>query len=378
MKAPSTVGQGTHLARVALSAAIVGVGVGVPAAAASASTTHRASPAITDLAKGQNYYKGKTLTFVAPDSPGGGFDQWARNLAPELAKYLKATVNVTNIPAGNTVAGQDAVAHSAANGLTVGWANAGPDVENTVLGLPALNFNPEREAFLGATAPGQTAVVVLNSPACSQFTSFDSLVNGSSTAAKIKETLQTTGTGTFLMLMLDSAFGIQYQPITGYQSTSAQTQGFTRGDGCLDELPAATADSLVTGGKARAILLSAPFQSGAAIASHFAGVPTAAQEYAKHKTVIAGSKARAAAWATFLDIQNSTRIFFAPVATKTPERDALTWAFQKSMKDPTLLALLRAQGNPTGQETGAQAKASYVQFLKDAHREIGVLHSVIG
>lgn len=378
MKAPSTGGRRLRLARVVLSAATVGVAVGLPATMASASRAHRASPAITVLKKGQKYYAGKTITFVAPDSPGGGFDQWARNVAPYLAKYLKATVNVTNIPAGNTVAGQDTVAHSTPNGLTVGWMNAGPDVENTVLGLPALNFNPQREAILGATAPGQTAVVILNTPACAQYKSFDSLVNGSSSATKIKETLQTTGTGTFLMLMLNSAFGIQYQPITGYQSTSAQTAGFSRGDGCLDELPAATADALVTGGKARAILLSAPFQQGAQIASHFAGVPTAAQEYAKYKKSITASKARTAAWATFLDIQNSTRIFFAPIATTAPERAALTWAFQKSMTDAGLIALAQSQGNPVGQISASQAQASYVQFLKDAHREIGVLHSVIG
>ncbi len=241
-----------------------------------------------------------------------------------------------------------------------------------------MNFNPEKEAFLGATAPGQTAVLVLNTPACSQYTNFASIANGTSSSPKIKEVLQTTGTGTFLQLMLNTAFGIQFQPITGYQSTSAQVAGFTRGDGCLTETPAATADPLVTGNKARAILLSTPLQAGAAIAPDFAGVPTAAQEYTKYKSVISASKARAAAYQTLLDINSSTRIFFAPAATSTPERDALMWAFQHGMKDPTLIAAAQKEGNPVGQETATQAKNSYAEFMKDAKREVPILQSVIG
>ena len=365
----------TSPAKVALAAGLCAASAVLPVAAGAA-TSHRSLPQKTDLQKGKAFYQGKTINFVSPASPGGGFDQWARLVAPELASYLHATVNVSNIPAGNTVAGQDFVAHAAPDGLTVGWMNAGPDIENTVLNLPALNFNPLREAFLGATAPGQTAIVVLNTPACSQWTNFDSLISASSSSNQIGEVLQTTGTGTFFQLMVNTAFGIHFKPITGYQSTAAQSQGFQRGDGCLSEFPAATADPLVKGGKARAIMLSVPLQAGAAIAPDFAGVPTLAQEYAK-KTILA-SKSRTSAFQTLSDVAASTRIFFAPAATQTPERDALEAAFQAAMKNPTLISMAQAEGNPVGQETGAFAKTQFAQFLKDSKREVPVLQSVIG
>src|SRR5665213_3433289 len=101
---------------VTIGASAVGL-MSLPAGASAQPT--RLSP----LARGLSYYHGKTVTLVAPDSPGGGFDQWARLLQPALSAYLHASVNVANIPAGNTVAGQDTVAKAAPNGLTVGWLN---------------------------------------------------------------------------------------------------------------------------------------------------------------------------------------------------------------------------------------------------------------
>lgn len=33
-----------------------------------------------------NLFKGKTLTVIVPYGPGGGFDTWARSIAPYLKK----------------------------------------------------------------------------------------------------------------------------------------------------------------------------------------------------------------------------------------------------------------------------------------------------
>src|SRR5665213_2809088 len=90
--------------------------------------TAGSASAAKSICAGLSYYKGKTVTFVAADNPGGGFDQNARIYAPYLQKYIGATFNVVNIPAGNTVAGMNDVAASNTSnpGLTVGWMNVGP------------------------------------------------------------------------------------------------------------------------------------------------------------------------------------------------------------------------------------------------------------
>lgn len=363
----------SRAARAAVALTTLGIAAGIPVAAAGASTSHTESL----LTKGMKFYKGKTITLVSPDSPGGGFDQWARLLQPALATYLHATVNVENIPAGNTVAGQDTVAKATPNGLTVGWLNAGPDIEDEILNIPALNFNPLREAFLGATAPGQTAIVTLNSSACSQYSNFGAVLNATS-ANKISEALQTTGTGTFFMLMVNAAFGIQFSPRTGYQSTNAQVQGFTRGDACLSEMPAATADPLVKGGKATAVALSVPLQPVSAIKPDFANVPSIAQlakTYASHIK----SQAQRNAYAALTQVNNSTRVFFTAGTVPAAQVAALRAAFQWAMlKDGTLRSNAIAEGNPVGYTPGPTAKQSFQTFYSTAKREIGVLQSVIG
>ena len=41
-------------------------------------------PAV-QAARVEDFYKGKTLTFLVPNSPGGGYDTWARLLAPSFS-----------------------------------------------------------------------------------------------------------------------------------------------------------------------------------------------------------------------------------------------------------------------------------------------------
>lgn len=48
------------------------------------------------MEKVEDFYKGRVLKIVVPFAPGGGFDQWARGLAPYLKKYTGANVVVEN------------------------------------------------------------------------------------------------------------------------------------------------------------------------------------------------------------------------------------------------------------------------------------------
>jgi tripartite-type tricarboxylate transporter receptor subunit TctC len=54
---------------------------------------------------GAVFYRGKTVEFVVPYPPGGGYDTWARIVSPYLSKHLGAQVIVRNEPgAGAKVA----------------------------------------------------------------------------------------------------------------------------------------------------------------------------------------------------------------------------------------------------------------------------------
>src|ERR1700758_1127565 len=76
---------------------------------------------------GASYFKGKTITLISPDSPGGSYDSYARLFAPYVGQELGATINVEDISAAGTLQGSNQMAASAPNGLTIGMRNEGGD-----------------------------------------------------------------------------------------------------------------------------------------------------------------------------------------------------------------------------------------------------------
>lgn len=351
----------------------------VPGASASSSTPAAKGPATctsgtgskvtgTLDCQGLNYYKGKSITFVAADNPGGGFDQYARDFAPYLSKYLGANINVVNIPAGNTVAGQNAVAGSAPNGLEMGWLNAGPDIEDTVLNLTGIQFNPQGVPLIGGTAPNLSVIVALKSPACATWDNgISSLFTGSSASNPVTEPIQTTGSTTFTFLLMDGVFGVHYRALTGYASTSSLIAGWSRGDGCVINATLSSVVGQITNGAAVPLALQNPIQTGNFYYSKFSSVPTLTQAVAKYSKYIK-TRTQKAAVAALLQSATTPRVLFVP--PKTPQdiqailRDAFKWASY----NPNLKALLLSQGNGVAYETGTQAKSNYIAFLKAARR----------
>jgi tripartite-type tricarboxylate transporter receptor subunit TctC len=66
-----------------------------------------------------SFYKGKVVTFIVPYSPGGGYDAYARMVAPLIEKKIGATVVVNNIEGGETYVAQNKVFHGKPDGLTL-------------------------------------------------------------------------------------------------------------------------------------------------------------------------------------------------------------------------------------------------------------------
>lgn len=321
-------------------------------------------------------YKGKTMTFVAADNVGGGYDEYARDYAPYLAKYLDATVNVVNIPAGNTVAGQNAVAGSTPNGLEVGWLNAGPDIEDNVLHIQGVQFNPEGISMLGGTAPNLAVVVALKSPACASWDNgFASGLASNSASNVLTEPIQTTGSTTYSLLMMDGVFGIHYRALTGYSSTSNLISGWERGDGCVINATLSSVAGLITSGRAVPLLMAVPIQPSNIYAKDFQNVPTMAQAVTKYAKYIK-TKTQKAGVTALLQSVTTPRTFFVPPKTPQAEQAILRDAFKWASENPSMKSLLTSQGNGEGFETGKQAKTNYIAFLKFAGRTTEYLAAI--
>jgi len=106
-------------------------------------------------ARADEFYKGKTLTFVVGFSAGGGFDTYTRLIARHIGKHVPGapTVVVENkTGAGSLIAANYIYNQAPRDGTVIGnWI--GPLVLQQVLGNKAAKFDGRKFGWLGAPTP---------------------------------------------------------------------------------------------------------------------------------------------------------------------------------------------------------------------------------
>lgn len=220
------------------------LGSGIISNQVSASTSLKASPN-TPLQKGLAFYRGQTISFIAPTSAGTPNDLVSRAIALEMGTYLHATINVLDNPSGGFIAGQDGLAAANPNGLTIGFFNLASDYYDLVAHLPGLNFNPLHEVFL-AGHPNVVSELIATST--STYQSFASLLNATSSSPI--SILATSGAAISTAELLVKTFGIHAQFVP-YANTSALVQGFIRGDASVAASPYANFTAQLNSGAYR-------------------------------------------------------------------------------------------------------------------------------
>ncbi|SLN64006.1 Tripartite tricarboxylate transporter family receptor [Roseivivax jejudonensis] len=71
----------------------------------------------------QDDWPSEPITFVVPYSPGGGFDEYARAVAPEMERILGTEVVIENIPGAGGQRGASTVYRADPDGYTIGIWN---------------------------------------------------------------------------------------------------------------------------------------------------------------------------------------------------------------------------------------------------------------
>ena len=121
----------------------------VPALAALLAWT---LPAAADEAQQAAYFKGKTIRFVVGTAPGGGYDSYARLLAPHLAKALDATVVVENQPGAGGLTAIDRIYTAPPDGLQVIIVNGASASLSQLLGESAVRYDLAKIGYLATVA----------------------------------------------------------------------------------------------------------------------------------------------------------------------------------------------------------------------------------
>jgi tripartite-type tricarboxylate transporter receptor subunit TctC len=321
--------------RAAALAAAVTAAVTLAACSSSGSSGSSSTPSASGSGSAASYFKGKTITLISPDSPGGSYDSYARLFAPYVAQELGATINVEDIAGAGTLQGTNQMAAATPNGLTIGMVNVGGDIASKVEKQPGENFNMSTFSWIGQPAVIPNALVTQPG---SSVQSFSAMLHpaGSVTVLDIRN-----GIGDMLNRVIYGAFGVPYKLDTGFEATSALKQGFLAKDGQTILEAMSTLYPLISGNEAKPLLVvgsvTLPSYQKA-----LAGVPTLQTEMSS--AGLSGGKAAAVTEA--LALSNLSDDFAAPPGLPAAELSALQQAFAKAAALPALKAQATKESLP--------------------------------
>ncbi|MEQ8356858.1 MAG: tripartite tricarboxylate transporter substrate-binding protein [Kiloniellaceae bacterium] len=118
-----------------------------------------AGPAAAETAA--EFYKGKVVKLVVGYGPGGGYDSYARLLAPFLEQRLGATVVVENRPGGGGMVAISQIAADRGDSLTLVLANLEAAALGQILDSPGIRFDVT-ELPVVARVAGERKIALLS------------------------------------------------------------------------------------------------------------------------------------------------------------------------------------------------------------------------
>src|ERR1700689_124816 len=101
-----------------------------------------AAPAVVAAASGApEFYRGKTLRILVGSPPGGGYDIYARLVAPALAEKIGAEVLVENKSGNGGLAAMATLLVRPADGLTIMNGSAEASILSQMLDRPGVTWH---------------------------------------------------------------------------------------------------------------------------------------------------------------------------------------------------------------------------------------------
>jgi hypothetical protein len=296
---------------------------------------------------------------MIPEKAGATDDEQARLVAPLMASYLHATINITDNAAGNGTVAQDQFGASSPNGLTIATLVQDTDIYDSLTGTAGgINFPIQNAVSIGGTP---AAALVFSACAVSPGSTFKTWADVASATAPF-DYLTTTGGGSeqrgqFLL----GGYGFPAKMVTGYESATVVNDGCLRGDGKNSTIYQAEHDYTpqeFSSGKIVPLLTTGADSPSDPYYAALKNVPTLQSYVASNPPTTAIGKS---AIAYLLALESNTSglspYFAAPPKTPQGRAVALQAALAHAYTDPTVQQKLVKAGVSTILLTAAQAAA---------------------
>src|SRR5690606_27297925 len=157
------------------------------------------------------FYDRASIKWIIPYSPGGGYDEYARLLAPYLEKYTGARVDILNLAGAGGMRGVNELYKSAPDGLTIGMINGSALVTNEIAGIKGASYDLSRFEYIGRIVADRRVLVV------STDSGYESLEDLRKAPGKVKIGATGLGGSTYVdAVICNQAFEMDLQVIHGF------------------------------------------------------------------------------------------------------------------------------------------------------------------
>ena len=170
-------------------------------------------------------YPEKTITFIIPYKPGGGFDTYVRALAPILEKRLGVTVVPKNIPGAGGRKGATHLYKSKPDGYRISIMNLPGKAIAAIQGKKGVGYDIRKFTWLGQIASDSYVIAVAGK----------SKIKSIADLKKLGRVIKTAGTGKgatsyVVSQIAANILGLKVKLVTGYKGSSGMSIAVIRGD----------------------------------------------------------------------------------------------------------------------------------------------------
>jgi tripartite-type tricarboxylate transporter receptor subunit TctC len=170
-----------------------------------------------------NFYQGKTITFIIGSAPGGGYDTYSRLFANHIGEHLEGRPKVIpeNMPGAGSIRAANYLYNSARkDGAVIGMLDEAIYL-NQILGTQELKADAVKFNWIGRILANSAILFARREARVQKIEdAFDKelIVSTSGTASKLNWTV------------LKNALGMKFTLIQGYQGTSDSMLAMQRGE----------------------------------------------------------------------------------------------------------------------------------------------------
>ncbi|MEU6698729.1 tripartite tricarboxylate transporter substrate-binding protein [Pseudonocardia sp. NPDC046786] len=285
----------------------------------------------------EEFYRDRTIDLVVPYEPGGGYDLYARDMAPYLGACIGGDVKVVNeagagglLATSNTAAGEP-------DGTRVQIVNTVGAVSAQIGGADGINFDLGELSWITRVSAEATVVVAA---ADGRFESFDQM-----RASENPVRFVSTGPGSSDYVsppLLRQIFDFPIDVISGFAGSGEARTAYLRGDADAQVLPVASTIGAIRSGEIRPLLVI-----GETASPLLEGVPRA------RDLEVAGQPQRETL-SSLLKLVDLSRTIVAPPGLPADRLEYVRDGFECALSDPDLVAASAEQRRPIEFMSGAE------------------------